>query len=66
MTNYEITEFIALRECLIEKLSVMRQDDTLGLLHKTLTGEKTQVKSENSGKQNVTIDFTIGKKLWLK
>ena len=34
--------------------------DTRGLLHKTVTGEKTQVKSENSGtKHNFTIDFTI-------
>ena len=32
-----------------------------GLLHKTLTGEKTLVKSENSGKHDFTIDFTIGK-----
>ena len=47
-------------------LTIMHQDDTLGLLHKTLTGEKNQVKSENSGKQNFTIDFTIGKKTRLK
>ena len=33
-----------------------------GLLHKTLTGEKTWVKSENSGKHNFTIDFIIGDK----
>ena len=39
-----------------------------GLLHITFTGENTLVKSENSGKHNftITIDFTIGKKLWLK
>ena len=37
-----------------------------GLLHKTLTGEKTLVKSENSRKHNFTIDFIIGTKLWLK
>ena len=36
-----------------------------GLLHKTLTGEKTRVKSENSGKHEFTIDFTIGRKLRL-
>ena len=33
-----------------------------GLLHKTFTGEKTPVKSANSGKHNFTIDFTIEKK----
>ena len=33
-----------------------------GLLHKTITGEKTPVKSENSGTHNFNIDFTIGKK----
>ena len=39
--------------------------NTRGLLHKTFTREKTQVKSNNSGWQNFTIDFTIGKKtLW--
>ena len=32
-----------------------------GLLHKTFTGEKALVKSENSGKHNLTIHFTIGK-----
>ena len=31
-----------------------------------LTGENTRVESDNSGKQNFTIDFTIGKKLRLK
>ena len=36
------------------------------LLYKTLTGEKNLVKSENFGKHNFTIDFTIGKKFWLK
>ena len=30
-----------------------------GLLHKTLTGEKSLVKSESSVKHNFTIDFTI-------
>ena len=35
---------------------------TRGPLHKTFTGEKTQVKSKNE----FTIDFTIGRKLWLK
>ena len=39
---------------------------TLGLLHKTLTGEKTPVKSKNSGKHNFTIDFAIGKKPLVK
>ena len=36
--------------------------------HFSLTGEKTQVKSENFGKHNFTIDNnTIGKEnLWLK
>ena len=33
---------------------------TLGPLHKTFTGENTLVKSENFGKHNFTIDFTIG------
>ena len=33
-----------------------------GLSHKTFTGENTRVKSENSGKHNLTIDFTIGEK----
>ena len=42
------------------------ETDSRGLLHKTFTGEKTPVKSEKSGKHNVTIDFTIGKKLRLK
>ena len=36
-----------------------------GPLHKTFTREKTPVKSENSGKHEFTIDFTIGRKLWL-
>ena len=31
-----------------------------GPLHKTFTGEKTLVKSENCGKNEFTIDFTIG------
>ena len=31
-----------------------------GLLHKTLTGEKTLVKFENSGKPYSTTDFTPG------
>ena len=35
-------------------------------LHKTFTGEKTLVKSENSGKHEFTIDFNIGRKLRLK
>ena len=39
-----------------------RDKSHLGLLHKTLTGKKTRVKSENSGKHNFTTDFTIGKK----
>ena len=39
---------------------------TRGPLHKTFTGEKTLVKSENSGKHEFTIDFTIGRKLRLK
>ena len=29
-----------------------------GLLHNTFTGAKSQVKSENSGKHEFTIDFT--------
>ena len=37
-----------------------------GILHKTLTGEKTLVKSENSGKPYSTIDFTTGTKHRLK
>ena len=36
----------------------------LGPLHKTFTGGKK--KSENSGKHEFTIDFTIDRKLWLK
>ena len=39
---------------------------TRGPLHKTFTGEKTLVKSENSGKHEFTIDFTTGTKLRLK
>ena len=35
---------------------------TRGLLHKTLTTDKTQGKYENSSKHNFTIDFTIGEK----
>ena len=34
-------------------------DQRAGPLHKTFTGETTLVKSENSGKHNFTIDFTI-------
>ena len=37
-----------------------------GPLHKTFTGEKTRVKSENACKELNTIDFTIGRKLWFK
>ena len=40
--------------------------DIRGPLHKTFTIEKTPVKSENSGKHEFTLDFTIGRKLWLK
>ena len=40
--------------------------DPWGQLHKTFTGEKTLVKSEISGKHEFTIDFTAGRKLWLK
>ena len=32
---------------------------TWGPLHKTFTGEKTRVTSENSGKHEFTIDFSI-------
>ena len=39
-------------------------DGIWGLLHKTLTGEKTRVKSEKSGKHDFIIDLTIGKKNW--
>ena len=31
--------------------------------HKTFIGEKTRVTSENSGRHEFTIDFTIGRKL---
>ena len=39
---------------------------TWGPLHNIFTGEKILVKSENSGKHELTIDFTIGRKLRLK
>ena len=35
-------------------------------LYTSFTAEKTLVKSENSGKHEFTIDFTIGRKLRLK
>ena len=35
--------------------------DTWSPLHKTFTGEKTLVKSENSGTHEFTIYFTIGR-----
>ena len=38
----------------------------MGPLHKTFIGDKTLVKSENSGKHEFTIDFTIGRKAGLK
>ena len=35
-------------------------------MDKTFTGEKTPIKSENSGKHEVTVELTIGRKLRLK
>ena len=45
------------------KSAIRCSKDTWGPLHKTFTGEKTRVKSENSGTHEFTIDFTIGSKI---
>ena len=52
---------------IIQPMSITGSTMThLGPLHKTFTGEKNLVKSDNSGKHEFTIDSTIGRKLRLK
>ena len=52
--------------CHVSSLTYKVQTKCRGPLHKTFTGEKSLGKSENSGKHEFTIDFTIGRKLRLK
>ena len=52
----------SLEKTTTEEHQIPQTIKSLGLLHKTFIGEKNRVKFENSGKHNVAIDFTIGRK----
>ena len=52
--------------CLASQTNFSKSATLWGRLHKTFTGEKTLVISENSGKDDFTIDYSIGRKLRLK